>query len=99
MIEEQSATEMSNNHESTHVQACAKRRQQKMHKKLEEKHCQEQSQAICLEDKPETSINENSNSEFSVSYTTGKAPLLMKLSFWSSQKQVKHIAKMSKVQS
>ncbi len=36
MIEEQLATEMSNNHESTQVQACAKRRQQKMHKKLEE---------------------------------------------------------------
>ena len=99
MIDEQSVTEMSTNHDSTQVQACAKRRQQKMDKKLEEKHCQDQPQSMCLEDKPETSINENINSEFNVSYTTGKGPLLMKLSFWSSQKQVKHIAKVSKVQS
>ena len=99
MIEEHSVTEISTINDSTEVQACAKRRQQKMHKKLEEKHCQEQSQAMCLADKPETNINENSNSKFSTSFTTGKAPLRMKLSFWSSKKQVKHIAKVSKVQS
>ena len=67
-----------------------------MHAKPARPNLHEQSRAMCLEDQSEVSMQESSSqSEVNVSHTIGKTPLLMKLSFCSSLKAVKHIAKVS----